>query len=101
MRWREKPMKLTKTDVVNPKGYVQMTSLGTQGLLTAVPATATVVLLQAEGDNVRWRDDGTAPTTSVGMRLLVGADVLYNGDIRSIRVIGEGGGAKLNVTYYG
>ncbi|MEM9605900.1 MAG: hypothetical protein AAGA99_00670 [Actinomycetota bacterium] len=59
------------------------------------------VLLQATGANVRWRDDGTDPTASVGMVVVAGgAPQLYEGPVENLRFIQESGGAVLNVTVY-
>ena len=59
-------------------GYEQITSLSsTKGLtLPAVDAngmkcTPAIAIIIAEAQGVRWRDDGTAPTASVGMPLPV------------------------------
>ena len=58
-------------------GYQQITSLSSAASLT-VPTTdkngsfqkPTFALIICETQNVRWRDDGTAPTASVGMPLI-------------------------------
>lgn len=65
-----------------------------------VPAGATCALIQAEGSNLRWRDDGTSPTTSVGMVLVVGVTEPFHGDINTVEFIGDGATGILNVTYY-
>ena len=57
-------------------------------------------LLQAEAQNIRWRDDGTDPTTSVGMLLNAGQIILYDGDLAKIRFIAATSGGILNVSYY-
>lgn len=81
-------------------GYQQITSVGTAVALT-VPNGAMLAVIQCEGQAVRWRDDGTNPTTTVGMRLALGAELEYDGDLSSIKFIEELTAAKLNVTYYG
>jgi hypothetical protein len=81
-------------------GYQQLTSLSSAAGLT-VPAGATYAVIQCETQNVRWRDDGTAPTSSVGMKLTVAPDLLiYDGALSSIKFIEEAASAKLNVSYY-
>jgi len=82
-----------------PLGYQQLTALGTASALT-VPDGARLALLQAEGADVRWRDDGTDPTATVGMMLAVGTVMLYTGDLTAFRAIETAAGAKLNVSYY-
>jgi hypothetical protein len=57
-------------------------------------------LIVAEGQAVRWRDDGTAPTATVGMPLAVGIPLQYDGDLTNIKFIEQVAGAKLNISYY-
>lgn len=81
-------------------GYEQIVDLSTAVGLT-VPRGAKFALIQAEGANVRWRDDGTAPTATVGMLLSTTSDGLwFTGDLRAVRFIQTTAGAKLNVSYY-
>lgn len=81
-------------------GYQQITSLASAAALT-VPTGATVALIQAESQSIRWRDDGTNPTTSVGMLLAAGESVFFTGSLSAFRAIEVSASAKLNVSYYG
>ena len=92
-----------------PVGYQQLTSFATATKLT-VPSTAFYALINVEGtvgtDTVRWRDDGTAPTTTVGMLMNSSGSsswppFLLQGDLASYQFIVAGGSPKLNVSYYG
>lgn len=80
-------------------GFQQITDLSSSVSLT-VPSGATLALIVPEAQNVRWRDDGTAPTASVGMPVFVGASLSYDGDLNRIRFIQETASAKLNISYY-
>ena len=80
-------------------GYQQITSLSAAASLT-IPTGATMALITPETEGVRWRDDGTAPTASVGMPIAVGAYFTYDGDLKSIRFIEQTASAKINVSYY-
>lgn len=80
-------------------GYQQITSLSSAAGLT-VPQGATLALIVPETQNVRWRDDGTNPTASVGMPIFVGASLSYDGDFNRIKFIEESASAKLNISYY-
>ena len=80
-------------------GYQQITSLSASTALT-VPTGTTMALIVAETQAVRWRDDGTAPTASVGMPLAVGTSLSYDGDLKAVRFIEQTASAKLNVSYY-
>jgi len=82
------------------KGYQQITALSSAAALT-VPDEARIALIQAESKSVRWRDDGTNPTASVGMVLDAGAAMLYDGSLSAIRFIETAASAKLNISYYG
>lgn len=79
--------------------FQQITSLAAATGITA-PAGATLAMIQAESQNVRWRDDGTNPTASVGMIIAAGDILMYTGDFSAIRLIEVTGSAKLNITYY-
>lgn len=93
--------------VTNCLGYQQITSLSASTGLT-VPTLApdgsfqkpTFALIIAEGAPVRWRDDGTAPTASVGMPLAIGVPLQYDGDLNKIKFIEQSASAKLNISYY-
>lgn len=82
-------------------GYQQITSLSSAQTLT-IPTgkDPDYALIQAETKDVRWRDDGTAPTSSVGMVLAAGATLRYDGDLRKIQIIETAASAKLNVSFY-
>jgi hypothetical protein len=61
---------------------------------------ANAALISSFTGNVRYRDDGTAPTSTVGMRLVAGNDpFLFMGDMEKFRAILEGGSPTLNITY--
>jgi hypothetical protein len=88
-------------------GYQQITALATAVGLTAPTQDRqgnlkqpTFALITAETQGVRWRDDGVAPTASVGMPLAVGVSLQYDGDLRGIRFIEQTASAKLNISYY-
>ena len=87
-------------------GYQQITPNTATGL--TVPARApdgskqqaTFAIITPEGQNVRWRDDGTAPTATVGMPLAAGTSLSYDGDLKAIRFIQQAATGYLNVSYY-
>ena len=82
------------------KGYQQLTSLSSATALT-VPTDARIALIQAEDQSVRWRDDGTDPTTTVGMLMPSTVVLEYDGQLANLRFIEVSASAKLNVSYYG
>lgn len=88
-------------------GYQQITDLSSAVGLTVPTQTPdgskqqpTFALIIAEGAAVRWRDDATAPTASVGMPLAIGVPLQYDGDLTKIKFIQQTATAKLNISYY-
>jgi hypothetical protein len=90
----------TKPGALTPKGYQQITSLSSAAALT-VPSGSTCALIQAETKDIRWRDDGTNPTASVGMALAAGETFFFTGSLSAFRAIETAASGKLNVSYYG
>lgn len=80
-------------------GYEQITGLSSAKALTP-PATATYAIIQAEAQAVRWRDDGTNPSATVGMTIASGGELRYDGNLTTIRFFEAAASAKLNVSYY-
>jgi hypothetical protein len=88
-------------------GYQQLSSLSSAAGLTVPTQTpngsatkANFAIIVAETQNVRWRDDGTDPTASVGMLLVAGVPFQYDGDLSRIKFIETTASAKVNVSYY-
>lgn len=82
-----------------PKGFLAVPDLSSAVGLT-VPAGASYAIFNVTGQNVRWRDDGTDPTATVGMLLTVGQDYEYQGNLGAIKFIEVAASAKLNVSFY-
>lgn len=82
---------------VEPAGYRQLAPTSAMGISVG---GGRVALIQALVQNVRYRDDGTDPTSSVGMRLHAGESVWYTGDLSKLRFIEEASGAELNISIY-
>lgn len=94
-----------------PLGYQQFTSVSTSAavvLATSAPATGKTgipsgsnsILIYVESSGIRWRDDGTAPTSSVGNPVAAGAAFTYSGSLPNFQFIGQTAGATVDVTYY-
>ena len=100
-------MSMNLKAITSTMGYQQITSLSASTALTVpartqlgLAATPAIAIITPETQAVRWRDDGVAPTASVGMPLAAGVTLQYDGDITKIRFIEQTAGAKLNITYY-
>lgn len=91
-----------------PCGYQQITSLSAATRLTVPDAGAIVganqhptrCIITATTQAVRWRDDGTDPTATVGYPLPVNTELKYDGNLMKIKFIEQTAGAVLNVAYY-
>jgi hypothetical protein len=61
------------------------------------PANARFALITVSA-GMTWRDDGTAPTSTLGLALPTGiAPWLYAGDLTAIQFFGTG---NVNLSYY-
>jgi len=67
--------------------------------LGSLPATARFAWIQPEGD-VRLRDDGTSPTSNVGMRIYAGTLLPYFGPMGNCKLIAVGPTTNVNITFY-
>lgn len=85
---------------LQPAGYTQITSLSSAAGLGSIPDGVKLTLIQAQDNDIRWRDDGTNPTTSVGMVLSAGQTLVYNGNPAAFKAIEVTASAALNVTFY-
>ncbi len=98
-----------RDDVRRPLGCFQSadlsTAVGAPSLSSA--ANARVAILQAVGNDISWRDDGTTATvtsggTFGGMVLARGESFLYVGDLGKLSFIEavSTSTAYLNISYY-
>lgn len=94
------PQYMNKQPAAIPKGFQQITNLSSATSLT-VPAGATSALIQAATAGIVWRDDGVAPTASVGMNIQATGELVYNGSLSAIQLIQVAAGAIANISYYG
>lgn len=87
-------------------GYYQKTDVSAARTLadiigSAVPATCDYVVIQAETQPCRWRDDGTAPTASVGNLLAVGDSIIIRrAQFANFKIIQTTATALVNATFY-
>jgi hypothetical protein len=69
---------------------------------SAIPDGAELAVIRVEAQNLRWRDDGVAPTATVGM-LILPADqpYVYTGDLANIQLSAATAGCIVNISFYG
>lgn len=65
-----------------------------------IPKGATRAYITTETQAVRYRDDGTAPTATIGMPLAVAQTLVYSGTLSKIQFISQTAGAVVNVLFY-
>lgn len=82
-----------------PLGFQQITDVSAAVGLT-VPAGATVAIIVAFTQAVRWRDDGTNPTAAIGIPLAVSTEFQYVGNLNAIKFFQISASAQLNISYY-
>lgn len=83
-------------------GYQQLTVDATTSQALTIPAGTTLILISPEAQAIRYRDDGTNPTATVGYPTPVGAELRYSGQNKpAIKIIGQVASAIVNVMYYG
>lgn len=92
-------------------GFCSLSSLGSSTLISAcsgtygsgIPSTATTVLFNFEGANIRSTGDGvTTPTSTVGMRHYQGTWWQYDSSqtgLAKIKLIQEASGGIANITF--
>lgn len=80
-------------------GYQQLTSLTTTTALT-VPSGATFAVISVEGQGVRYRDDGVAPTATVGQPIAAQTSIQYSGTLSALQFIQQAASATVDVLYY-
>lgn len=87
-----------------PKGYQQLT-VNTVAQSLTIPTSANFAILSLENNSARYRDDGVAPTSSVGMPFTAGAsyeieDPIVLASFQIIQDINATGNPTLNISYY-
>jgi hypothetical protein len=76
------------------------TSSGASLTTVGPPNGGNFVMMQAEAQSIRWRDDGGTPTTTSGMLLLAVSPQGYTGTMSAIRFIDATAGGLLNASFY-
>lgn len=94
----------TSTGYIAPLGYCQLTSVSSSTLVSScsggIPQRTVWAVLCVDTAAIRWRDDGTAPTASVGMPVASGQCFYYSGTMSALRVIAQTGSPVVNISFY-
>jgi len=90
-----------------PCGYFSVSVGASAQTLSALigaslPSGARLVYIEPESGDIRFRDDGTAPTASTGIRVYSGVAWPYNGNLSSIELIAVSAVtvATVNLAFY-
>jgi len=90
----------TADDNITPKGYQQIADVSTPAKTLTVPAGANQALIIPLTQAVRWRDDGTDASATVGMPAAADTPFWYIGDLTALTFFEQVAGAELNISYY-
>lgn len=96
-------------------GYCQQTSVSTAVGLSSgsgacangIPSGSVFAVVQVENETARWRDDGTAPTASVGQPLTASTPIYFTSGVLNhtlladVQLIPETGSMTVDVSFYG
>jgi hypothetical protein len=94
---------------LTPLGNCRLASLAAATLISTcsggIPAGALLAFIVADAGtaNLRYRDDGTSPTASIGIELSSGGNFTYRGSLSALSFIQEGttpAAAALNIGFY-
>ena len=82
-----------------PLGYQAIAPTGATSL--TVPNGATHCLIRTEVQDVRFTDDGTTPSLTVGMVIMIEDPPLwYAGDLHALQFFNDTAGALVKILYY-
>lgn len=88
---------------LEPLGFQRIATITTTVVNLTVPNGASYAYIQADGGALRWRDDGTQPTATVGHLLAADDDLWYVADLNKIQFIrntGEAATTNLHISFY-
>ena len=90
---------MNSRDKLTPLGYQAIAPTSSTAL--TVPAGAAFALFRSEVQDVRWTDDGTTPTLTVGMLQMVeDSPFWYAGDLAALLFFNDTAGGIVKVLYY-
>lgn len=92
------------TNYIAPLGYCQLAAIsGATAVSTCtggIPARTAWATICVSNAAIRWRDDGTNPTATVGMPVGVGQCLYYNSKFSALVVIPQSGSPTLDISFY-
>ena len=92
-------MSMPGGQVYTPLGYQAIVPTASTAL--TVPAGAQFALIRTEVQDVRWTDDATVPTLTVGMVLMIEDPAMwYSGDLSALLFFNDTAGSLVKISYY-
>ena len=80
---------------------VSLTGLGSTNFTAAEVQQSSRMLFQTEGDDIRWTDDGTTPTSTLGfIQTADNPPFFYSGELESLKFIEESTSTVVQVCLY-
>lgn len=88
---------------ITPLGYTQQTVTSLVASTLTIPSGSQMAVVEVETAAIRYRDDGTAPTTAVGTPVASAGSVVICGlgIMTNWKAIASAANAKLNTSFYG
>lgn len=88
--------------IYTPLGYQQLSVTSASAVNLTVPNASRIAEICLEANQVRYRDDGTAPTTSAGMPVTASQTPCfqYSGNLVTIQFIAVITASTLDISYY-
>lgn len=90
----------TAAYVYTPLTPPQFITVGATAVSLTVPLGARLAQICTEQAEIRYRDDGTAPTAGNGMPLYATQCFSYSGNLTAIQFIAVATPSSLDVSYY-
>ncbi len=88
---------------LRPLGYCQLsvtTAVSPSTCPNGIPYGTLWALVCIETASVRWRDDGTAPTASIGQPTPAGNCQNFYTNFQTLQFIAQSGTATVNISFY-
>lgn len=87
-----------------PMGFQSLSVTNSSAVAPTVPSGANMAIIGVENNSVRYRDDGTAPTTSIGLMVNPGNTMEIHDvvvlDATSFIAVDNSATATLSILYY-
>src|SRR3954465_10159446 len=71
-------------------------------IISGIPVGTSFLRVTCEGNPIRWRADGTAPTAAIGKPLAVGAELIFSeAQLPGLQFIAQSGSSTIDIVALG